>query len=53
MLSISNIVDEKQRKTEYYYLQFLNKSYFVSLEYIKRDTRFSYKKAKEIYYQNV
>ena len=53
MLSISNVVNEKQRKTEYYYLQFLNQSYFVALEYIKRNAYFSYKKAKEIYYQNV
>ena len=53
MLSISNVVDEKQRKTEYYYLQFLNQSYFVALEYIKRNAYFSYKKAKEIYYQSV
>lgn len=53
MLSVSNIVDDKQRKTEYYYLQFLNQSYFVSIEYKKRDAHFSYKRAKEIYYQSI
>lgn len=53
MLSVSNIVDDKQRKTEYYYLQFLNQSYFVSIEYAKRDAHFSYKIAKEIYYQSI
>jgi len=53
MLSVSNIVDDKQRKTEYYYLQFLNQSYFVSIEYAKRDAHFSYKRAKEIYYQSI
>lgn len=35
------------------HLQFLNQSYFVALEYIKRNAYFSYKKAKEIYYQSV
>lgn len=53
MLSVSNIVDDKQRKTEYYYLQFLNQSYFVSIEYAKRDAHFFYKRAKEIYYQSI
>lgn len=53
MLSVSNIVDDKQRKTEYYYLQFLNQSYFVSIEYKKRNALFSYKRAKEIYYQSI